>query len=112
MIRYINNTKITVTENVTLRSAADALDLMASVYYGGANAIIIAKDAFPTEFFSLRSGLAGEMLQKFSNYTMRLAIIGDFDTSSKSLSAFIRECNRGHTVFFKPTLQDAIDVLS
>ena len=107
MIRYIGGTSIAVAEDITIRSAADALDLMATVFHSGANAIIIAKDALPSGFFLLKTGLAGEILQKFSNYGMRLAIVGDFDTTSQSLAAFIRECNRGNTVFFKNTQQEA-----
>ena len=47
--------------------------------------------------------MAGEILQKFSNYRMKLAIIGEFEKyKSKSLKAFITESNRGNLIFFAP----------
>ncbi|MCK7528774.1 MAG: DUF4180 domain-containing protein [Ignavibacteriales bacterium] len=33
---------------------------------------------FISDFFDLKTGIAGEILQKFSTYNVRLAILGDF----------------------------------
>ena len=42
--------------------------------------------------------MAGEILQKFSNYRVRLAIVGDFTPySSKSIKDFIYESNKKRT---------------
>ncbi len=112
MIRYINNGKTAVAEDITIRTIADALNLIADAYHGGANGIIVPKAAFPDDFYVLKTKLAGEILQKFSNYGMRLAIVGSFDTTSESLAAFIRECNRGRTVLFTETLSFATDMLA
>jgi hypothetical protein len=112
MIRYINNGKTAVAEEVAICTTADVLDLLADAYYGGANSIIVQKDAFPDDFYVLKTGLAGEILQKFSNYGMRLAIIGNFNTTSESLAAFIRECNRGQTVLFAETFEAAANKLT
>jgi hypothetical protein len=43
-------------------------------YYGAEGLILTKSDVLP-EFFNLRSGLAGEMFQKFTNYRVRLAIV-------------------------------------
>ena len=49
---------------------------------------------FPADFFQLSNGKLGEVLQNFSNFRMRLAIIGDFQNlQSQSLTDFIRESN-------------------
>lgn len=63
-------------------------------------------------FFDLRSGLAGEILQKGSNYRKRLMIIGDFTgIESDSLKSFIYESNRGGTVLFVGDLETGIGLL-
>jgi hypothetical protein len=51
----------------------------------------------------LRTGVAGEMLQKFVNYGVKLAILGDvsgYTTASSALRDFIYESNRGETIWF------------
>lgn len=64
------------------------------------------------DFFDLRTGLAGEILQKISNYRRRLVILGDFDgVTSESLKAFIRESNRGGQVVFAPDLEAGVALL-
>jgi len=36
------------------------------------------KSAICDDFFDLSTGLAGEILQKFVNYHVKIAIVGDF----------------------------------
>lgn len=88
--------------NVLINNVQDALDLMATVQYMyGCNKLIMKESAMNPDFFALKSGLAGEILQKFSNYQVKIAIIGDFEKfSSKSLRDFIYESNQGNQVFF------------
>jgi len=65
------------------------------------------------DFFDLKTGLAGEILQKFSNYRVKLAIVGDFEeVKSKSLRDFIRESNRGRTVNFVNSVEEAVERLT
>ena len=53
-----------------------------------------------------------EILQKFSNYRMKLAIVGDFSGyRSKSLRDFIGECNRGSLIFFEDNEEAALNAL-
>ena len=70
------------------------------------------KESLDERFFDLKTGVAGEMLQKFSNYSFRLAIVGDFSCyASKSLRDFMYECNNGSLVFFVGGIQAAVDRL-
>lgn len=83
----------------------NALDLLGDVYYQGYDMMILHREHFSPEFFDLKSKLAGDILQKFSNYHMRLVILGDFSKeSSSSLRDFMYESNQGGQVQFVSTL--------
>jgi hypothetical protein len=41
----------------------------------GAKGLILTEDDFVPEFFDLRTGLAGELFQKCTNYRLRIAIV-------------------------------------
>lgn len=101
------------SDEVLIVDLQSALDLMATVWYqSGSNRMILHKSAIHEDFFELRSGLAGEVIQKFINYRMKVAIVGDFTVySSKSLKDFIYECNKGNDLFFLPTEQQAMEKL-
>lgn len=60
-------------------------------------------------FFSLRSGVAGEVVQKLTNYRLRLAVLGDvapLTEASTALRDWVREVNRGTTVWFVADLDE------
>lgn len=99
-----------VTECNIIRTTADALDLLASVRYEThVNCLAIDKRLLDEKFFILSSGFAGEVLQKFVNYQMKLAIWGDYSRyTSKPLQDFIRESNQGRAVGFLATQEDAV----
>lgn len=92
-----------------INETGDILDLMGNCHYNEATAILLYKENLPDEFFELRSGIAGEILQKFSNYGLKLAIIGDFkEIKSKSLRDFIYECNKNGSINFAESKDDAL----
>ncbi len=92
----------------------EAVDLiMEAKHELGCDNLAAAREAFADSFYVLSSRLAGEILQKFVNYRMRLAIFGDFSSyTSKPLQDFIRESNRGQSVFFLPDEAAAIERLA
>jgi hypothetical protein len=52
------------------------------------------------------------VLQKFSTYRQKLAIVGDFSTySSKNLRDFIKESNKMNQIIFVKTIPEAIEKL-
>jgi hypothetical protein len=95
-------------------SLQSALDFLVTVQYEtGYNRIVLNKMSISEDFFHLKTKLAGEILQKFINYGVKLAIIGDFSVyTSKSLKAFIYECNKRKDIFFLPDEKQAIEKLS
>ena len=90
-----------VSDKIEINDLQDALDIMATCSYKGAEGIIIDEKNIIPDFFDLKTGVAGEILQKFSTYNMKVAITGDFSKyTSKSLKDFIYESNKtGHILF-------------
>ena len=97
-----------VSAEVVVQTARDALDLMATAQYEGADCLILCERHLHAAFFDLKTGLAGEILQKYANYRMKLVIIGEFAFESESLKAFMLESNRGRQVAFVPDRQTAL----
>lgn len=94
------------------RSSQDVLDAIADLCYEGCERFIFYKENFPESFYDLRTGLAGDILQKMSTYYIKLAIVGDFSGyTSKSLKAFIYESNRGKQTFFVASEEEAMKAL-
>ncbi|WP_240517629.1 DUF4180 domain-containing protein, partial [Bacillus pseudomycoides] len=91
-----DNSKVAIIENpdIVIGDVQGALDLMASINYErDCQKILMKKMNITEEFFNLRTRLAGEILQKYMNYGVRLAIVGDLNVyNSKSLADFIYEC--------------------
>ena len=83
------------------------------VYEHDCRNIAINKSAISGDFFKLSTGVAGEITQKFVNYRIRLAIIGDFSGyTSKPLHDFIYESNNGRHLYFAEDENEAIDWLN
>jgi len=102
-----------ITDRIVIQNAEDALDLLGNVYYQGYDKMIIHEKNINPDFFDLKNKMAGEILQKFSNYRVSLAIVGDFlSLSSKSLNDFIYESNKGRHVNFVASIDEAIITLS
>jgi uncharacterized protein YlzI (FlbEa/FlbD family) len=75
--------------------------------------IVIHKESLDEVFFDLRSGLAGEILQKAVNYRIQLGIVGDYSAyESRSLRDFIYESNKSNKIVFVNTLDEALNRLS
>lgn len=90
-----------------------ALDVAISVKYDiNTNKIIIDKKVIAEDFFILSTGLAGEILQKYINYDVKIAIYGDYSRyTSKPLKDFIYESNNGKDVFFVSSKDEAVKKL-
>ena len=96
------------SEEVELKDVGTALDLIGNCGYQGANIIILQKSNIIPEFFDLKNGIAGEILQKFSTYDFQLFIVGDFSAyTSKSIQDFIRESNRIGRINFVSSWKEA-----
>ena len=102
-----------LSEKQFIGSVQDALDLIGEFFGQYYDGIIIHEHSISPHFFELKTRLAGDILQKFSNYRLRLAIVGDWSKyTSHSLAAFIVESNRGRMVNFATSTEEAVALLS
>lgn len=111
----INNTKIAeiIAENLIINSIEEGADLVANIYYQDFDQLIIYEKNITPLFFDLKNGIAGEILQKFSNFRMRLAIVGEFEKfESKSIKDFIFESNKNKKINFVKSLDEALKIMS
>ena len=114
-IHEVQNIKIAevVSDAIVIDSIEDGKDLMGNAYYEGCDSVIVYEKNITPEFFDLKTKMAGEILQKFSNHRMKLVVVGDFDKyNSSSLKDFIFESNKGRQVGFVASLQEALEKLA
>ncbi|MCA0430458.1 MAG: DUF4180 domain-containing protein [Bacteroidetes bacterium] len=112
---YINNIKIAevISKKNVINNIDDGVELLGNLYYQDFDKIIIYEKNITPDFFDLKNGIAGEILQKFSTYRVRLVIIGAFSKyTSKSLANFIYESNKGNQINFVTSQTEAIKLLS
>ena len=100
-------------DSLLITDLQSALDLAMTIRYkSGSHKLILPKECIAEDFFVLSTLLAGEILQRYVNYGINLAIVGDFSNyTSKPLHDFIYESNNGRNFFFVPTQEEAIERL-
>jgi hypothetical protein len=90
-----------------VRDMKDARDLIEEALGERASMIVLPVELLDPSFFQLRSGFAGELMQKAVNYGLKLAVAGDVSSyvaASTALRDLIVECDRGASVFFAPSI--------
>ncbi|MFF4888573.1 DUF4180 domain-containing protein [Micromonospora chersina] len=83
-----------------------ALDLIGAAF-GGAEVVAVPAARLDPSFFSLGTRFAGEIMQKFVNYRLRLVVVGDISAhlaESGALRALVAESNRHDHIWFVPDL--------
>lgn len=78
-------------------------DLIGAAMYERVDLLVIPIERVDPAFFDLSSGIAGELLQRATNYQVRLAIVGDvgpWTAESTSLRAFVEETQRAGHLWF------------
>jgi hypothetical protein len=92
-----------------LDSALAASEIVGEALGAGAELVLLPSSRIGADFLRLRTGIAGEALQKFVNYRLRVAFIGDFASVGDELKAlrdFIRECNEGRSIWFVACMEE------
>lgn len=107
----LNDIKVAeiISNEIIIKNTEDALGFIGNIYYQGFDKMIIHQKNIIPAFFDLKTKLAGDILQKFTQYQMPLIIVGDFSMySSKSLKDFIYESNQGSQVNFLSSIEVAL----
>ncbi|ENZ81502.1 MULTISPECIES: DUF4180 domain-containing protein [Caulobacter] len=80
-----------------------ANDLLGEAWGAEAELVVVPVERLANGFLDLSTRIAGEVIQKFTNYRMRLAFVGDIAArveASRSLRDFVYESNKGGQVWF------------
>ena len=90
-----------------IASERDAADILSETFSAAVGLVVIPTARLSPAFLDLKTRLAGEVLQKFVNYERQVVILGDIAeavAASDALRDFVRESNRGRSVWFAPDL--------
>ncbi|MBI1199032.1 MAG: DUF4180 domain-containing protein [Phenylobacterium sp.] len=80
-----------------------ATDLIGEALGARAELLVVPVGRLAPGFLALRTRIAGEAIQKFVNYGLKVAFVGDVSEAvgaSDALRDFVRESNRGRHVWF------------
>jgi hypothetical protein len=86
----------------SIATEQDALDVIGAAL-AGAEIVAVPVGRLDERFFTLRTGVAGGIMQKFVNYRLRLVIVGDiaaYTAGSTALRDLVTESNRGKQIWF------------
>jgi hypothetical protein len=90
-------------EGDKIQNERDAMEIIGEALQQRAGLVLIPSERFGADFFRLRTTVAGQIIQKFVTYRLRLAIVGDISpylAQSTALRDFVIESNRGRRVWF------------
>ncbi|UNK39439.1 DUF4180 domain-containing protein [Shinella sp. H4-D48] len=107
----MSGTKVLVlsAQGMPVATEADGNDVISEAFSAGATLVAIPVEQLGPDFLRLETRLAGTVFQKFVNYHLRCAIIGDVTAlleGSKALRDFVRETNKGRSIWFLATIAD------
>ncbi len=90
-------------EGAPLKTGGDAIEIISAARSENASFVAIPAARLSEDFFRLKSGVAGEFVQKFVTYGVRLVVIGDvsrYVESSAAFRDFVFEANKGPHLWF------------
>jgi hypothetical protein len=82
-------------------------DILGETFGHEVRLVVIPVARLSPAVLDLKTRLAGEVLQKFVDYGRQVVILGDISRAlagSRALRDFVRESNRGRSVWFVPDL--------
>ncbi|MEW6642788.1 MAG: DUF4180 domain-containing protein [Pseudomonadota bacterium] len=100
---------ILAADGPKLATESDSQTFLSAAWEHDAAMLAIPVSRLDPAFFQLSTRLAGAVLQKFVNYRVRLAVVGDiatFTRASNALRDFIVETNRGRSAWFVADLDE------
>ena len=97
------------TDGPIISRDGDVNDFISAGWDAKADRLVIPVSRLAPDFFRLSTGLAGAVLQKCTNYSFRVAIVGDisaYTEKSGPLRDFVYESNKRGDVRFVASLDD------
>lgn len=91
-----------------LHTTQDAMDLISLCAEHDCGLMLLHEDALSADFFQLKTGVAGEILQKLVNYRIRAALVlKDFSRLSVRFKELVSEANKSSQYRFFDNRADA-----
>jgi hypothetical protein len=95
-----------------IREERDILDLLAECGQNDTQLLMLHHENVNPDFFDLKTGFAGTVLQKFSTYHIKAALVVDMDRiESRRFKELVYECNKGGGIRFYKERSEAEDWL-
>lgn len=89
-------------------SEQDSLDMIAVCFENNTNLIMLNAEVLADDFFKLRTGLAGQLLQKFVNYQIKVAVVlTNEQRIMGKFKEFLAEANRGNDFRVFSSMEEA-----
>jgi hypothetical protein len=86
-----------------LGQEGDANDFLSLAFSTDAELLVVPVSRLDKRFFDLRSGMAGQIVQKCATYRMQLVVLGDVSAlveQSRAFRDFVYEANQGRSLWF------------
>ncbi len=97
--------------DIYIQSFENIMDALGACF--GVTGILFTEDDLAPEFFDLRTGLLGELFQKFTNYRKSVAIVlPDFDAYGERLSELAYEHRSHNLIRFFHSKEEAVTWLN
>ncbi|MCY1060238.1 DUF4180 domain-containing protein [Nannocystis sp. SCPEA4] len=103
IVQLADATLLVLADVGPVLGTADAAQLIGDALGAGADTVVVPLARLHPEFLRLRTRIAGEFAQKFVNYRLRMVVLGDLEPAladSEALRDYVRESNRGDSVWF------------
>lgn len=89
--------------------ASRPAEIVTECIESGSGLLLLDSPALPSEFYDLSTGVLGVIVQRATQYGIRLAaVVAEVETRSDSFQAFVEEANRGGHLHFARSRAEAI----
>ena len=86
------------TDGTQIQTEAEAVRAAALCFENGIDRLLMMDGRLSSDFFELQTGIAGALLQKFSNYHIKAALVlTDSSRITKRFQELLYESNKGNT---------------
>lgn len=92
---------------VLIANEDDALTFLGHCVLHDTDLILLYSSNLSPAFFDLKTKLAGYILQKYTNYQLKLALIMPDDQVKGKFRQMVREANRGNSFHVYSNIEDA-----